>query len=79
MSLPSQLLQVPAADPEDGRRRRLLNILLFGVGALILLMIPVTIAARAAGLVQEDYASTILRSSLIGLGVECSTTRAPDR
>ena len=38
MRLVNQLFEIPTADPEDGRRRRLLNILLFGVVGLILLM-----------------------------------------
>jgi PAS domain S-box-containing protein len=71
MRLVNQLFEIPTADPEDGRRRRLLNILLFGVVGLILLMMPVTLAARAAGLVADEYATTLLRGSLIGLGGAC--------
>lgn len=41
----AKMLEVPSADPEDIRRRRMLNILLFGTSSLLLLtLLAVTIA-----------------------------------
>jgi PAS domain S-box-containing protein len=67
MSMLNRLLAVPAVDPEDARRRGLLNILLAGIAALILLMILVTEVARLAGLVGQENVYTLLRGSLVGL------------
>ena len=55
MSLLSQLLHVPAADPGDARRRRLLNILLVGIAALTLLLILVTAIASTTGVLERQY------------------------
>ena len=53
----SQLLEVPATDPEDARRRKLLNILLAGFGFLSLASVVLT---AIVGLLQligrpEEY------------------------
>lgn len=49
-------LQVSAADPEDARRRTLLNIMLFGVGLIdiiyLLLMVGFDISSRDGGLAE---------------------------
>lgn len=50
MSMLEQLLDVRSIDPEDARRRKLLNILLFGVGAGTVLALAAVLIATAAGL-----------------------------
>jgi signal transduction histidine kinase/CheY-like chemotaxis protein len=67
MNLLNQLFRIPTGDPEEARRRNLLNILLLGVGVLALLMVVVTVVARAAGLVEQEQAGTLLRGSTLGL------------
>lgn len=46
----SQWLDVPSTDPDDARRRKLLNILLIGLASAGLLALTATIAVDAAGL-----------------------------
>ena len=67
MSLLSQLLNVPSTDPGDARRRRLLNILLVGIAALMLLLVLVTAIASMAGALEQEYTGILFRGSLIGL------------
>jgi PAS domain S-box-containing protein len=50
MSVLDQLLNVRSVDPEDARRRKLLNILLFGVGAGTILALAAVLVATAFGL-----------------------------
>jgi signal transduction histidine kinase len=49
----NQLLDVPSTDPDDARRRKLLNILLSGAGVLGFLALMVTVAADIAGHGQD--------------------------
>jgi PAS domain S-box-containing protein len=49
----SQWLDVPSTDPDDARRRKLLNILLIGLATAGLLALGATIAVDAAGLEWE--------------------------
>ena len=67
MGLLSQLLYVPSTDPGDARRRRLLNILLVGIAVLMVLLVLVTAIASVAGVLEQEYASVLLRGSLGGL------------
>jgi PAS domain S-box-containing protein len=67
MSLLSQLLNVPSTDPGDARRRRLLNILLVGIAALMVLLVLVTAIASMAEVLEQEYTSILLRGSLGGL------------
>lgn len=55
----SNLVQVPSTDPDDARRRRLLNILVLGIGALCLIGWVVALVARLAG-------NTTVNEALIG-------------
>jgi PAS domain S-box-containing protein len=48
-----RLLDVSSADPDDARRRRLLNILLVGIGLLLILALAVTIVADLADLADQ--------------------------
>jgi signal transduction histidine kinase/CheY-like chemotaxis protein len=54
MSLASQLLEVPSADPEDARRRRLLNILLVGTAGLALVTLIAMTVVQLAGIYRES-------------------------
>ncbi len=67
MKLLNRFLYVPVMNPEDARRRRLLNILLVGVAVLILLLLLVTVAANAAGLIEPEPLRMLLGGSLVGL------------
>ena len=69
MNLLSQLLEVPSTDPGDARRRKLLNILLVGVAALMALLVLVTAIASITGALGQEYMGILLlrRGSLIGL------------
>ncbi len=49
-----KILNVPVDDPDDARRRHLLNILLLGVAAINLLLLAATLAADSVGLVERD-------------------------
>lgn len=50
----SQFLDVPSMDPDDARRRKLLNILLAGVAALSLLVILAATIAAFTGLEERE-------------------------
>lgn len=57
MTLPEALekiLNVPVNDPDDARRRRLLNVMLLGVGIMTLLLLLVTCATDISGMVERD-------------------------
>src|SRR5512133_1533835 len=45
----SQMLDVPVNDPEDARKRKLLNILLFGGGVLAVLILIITAVLNMVG------------------------------
>ena len=45
----NQLLDVPSMDPDDARRRKLLNIVLLGLGIAAVLALVATIAVDIAG------------------------------
>ncbi len=64
----SRLLEVPATDPEDARRRRLLNILLVGMGIVILGTVVLTLIVDISGN-PEDF----LPIYIIGPGLLLAT------
>ncbi len=66
-----QIVNVPATDPDDARRRRLLNILLLGVliAALLALLAIVIDSATRAGAKQAEVQTTIFSTILITLGI----------
>jgi len=69
MSLISQLLDVPATDPEDARRRKLLNVLLLGIGAITILIVLLTGVADVAGLLKGDETTLLIyQGSAVALG-----------
>jgi len=53
----SRLLNVPSTDPDDARRRKLLNILLAGIAALAILILLATIIAEFVGVEREQLIS----------------------
>jgi signal transduction histidine kinase len=67
----NQLVTVPATDPDDARRRRLLNILLLGVliAALLALLAIVIDTATREGAKQAEVQTTIFSTILISLGI----------
>ena len=67
----NQLVNVPATDPDDARRRRLLNILLLGVliAALLALLAIVIDSATREGAKQAEVQTTIFSTILISLGI----------
>lgn len=67
MSLLDRLFYAPTVDPEDARRRRLLNILLMGIAVLMLSMVLVTVVASTAGIARPEQVTTLMRGSLVGL------------
>jgi PAS domain S-box-containing protein len=62
------LLNVPSTDPDDARRRRLLNIILFGFAVLVLLSL-IIVFLSAFGDSQEDTALVYLTNFLFLVGV----------
>jgi PAS domain S-box-containing protein len=67
MRIVSQWLDVPSIDPDDARRRKLLNILLMGVAAVTLLGLLATIFAGTAGLEGPERITSLSLASLVAL------------
>jgi len=67
MRIVNQLLDVPSIDPEDARRRKLLNILLIGIGTITLLILLATSVANIIGLVNQDEAALLVYGCLVTL------------
>ena len=63
-----RFLEVPTADPDDARRRRLLNILLIGVAGLTILTLVATNVARLANLVGSPEMALLYKSIAAILG-----------
>ncbi len=66
------LLQVSSSDPEDARRRKLLNILLIGITLLTVVMLVGLIVTRVAGLIPPEMflaMGTIALVVLIGFSI----------
>jgi PAS domain S-box-containing protein len=63
----SRLLDVPSTDPDDARRRKLLNILLLGMTPLTLLTLLVTIFASTAGLESQERIIALYAGSMVML------------
>ncbi len=62
----SQLLDVPSRDPDDARRRKLLNILLLGIAVLTLAELMVTAFFRITGVESQEHVTMLYRA---GLGI----------
>ncbi len=60
----NDLVTVPSYDPDDARRRKLLNILLAGVIALSILTIVILFLVDWLNLIQPDFRNLILVASL---------------
>jgi PAS domain S-box-containing protein len=63
-----RLLDVPSADPDDARRRRLLNILLVGVGMLLVLALAVTIVVDLTQPGTQETLGPLYWGGLASLG-----------
>jgi PAS domain S-box-containing protein len=63
MTAIGRLINVPSSDPDDRRRSQLLNILLLGVGALVLLALVATVVANLVGEYQAERDFTLYRTS----------------
>jgi len=59
MQVISKLLDVPSTDPDDARRRKLLNILLVGTAIGSALLLAVNFAADTAGLDSKQHIQTL--------------------
>lgn len=79
MRITSQWLDVPSTDPDDARRRKLLNILLIGIGAITILILLATSAADVANLVSQDEGVLLVYQSglvlLVGVLIIYATNR----
>ena len=64
MKIVDQLLDVPSIDPDDARRRKLLNILLMGMASLVLLGLSATIVANIAGLIDYNETTLLYQATL---------------
>jgi signal transduction histidine kinase/CheY-like chemotaxis protein len=60
----NQLLDVPSTDPDDARRRKLLNILLLGIGVTGCIGLVVSVLADIIEPAKADY---MLTSAILGL------------
>lgn len=68
MRIVSQLLDVPSIDPDDARRRKLLNILLIGTAAMTLLILLATGVVDVTDLIgQDETTSLVYQGSLVAL------------
>lgn len=69
MEIISRLLDVPTIDPADARRRRLLNILLLGIGLLVLAGFLIALVAKVTGNETVDLVLVGGGVMLVGLAV----------
>ncbi len=72
MKIADRLLNVPLTDPDDARRRKLLNILLIGMAAFVLLgLLTAIVVSITNGVIEPGiaalYQATL--STLIGIGI----------
>ena len=63
----NQMLDVPSLDAEDGRRRKLLNILLLGIAALTALTLILTVLSLLAGTPNDPGTSLLFQALIITL------------
>jgi signal transduction histidine kinase len=68
MGFISRLVNVPSADPDDARRRKLLNFLLIIVGGLILLTLIYTFVVSIAGTEEAELLQSLYLASAVVLG-----------
>jgi len=75
----SQSLDVPSTDPDDARRRKLLNILLIGMATIVALGLVATSVADVANLVSQDEGILLVYqgslATLVGLLIIYATNR----
>ena len=73
MEFIGQITSVPTTDLEDARRRKLLNILLVGIGSITLLILLATTIANVAGLLTWDEGTALIYegslAALVGIMV----------
>ena len=60
MRITNRWMNVPSIDPDDARRRRLLNILLMGMSTLTLLTLLATSVANVTGIISLDEATRLI-------------------
>jgi PAS domain S-box-containing protein len=60
-----QLLDIPSTDPDDARRRKLLNILLVGMAVMVLLGLLVTIGVSLFGALNDPGITSIYPSGIV--------------
>lgn len=61
----SQLSNIPVADPDDSRRRRLLNIILFGTAIVTFILVIAAIVITSVGIVTSDDGFRIALTAII--------------
>jgi len=59
-----RFVSVPSTDPDDARRRKLLNIILFGVAVLVFVTLIVTLFLEGLKVIATDLSQLVLLSSL---------------
>jgi len=79
MRIISQWLDVPSTDPEDARRRKLLNILLFGMAIMALVTLSVIVFVTITGLVSQDKTILLAYQGCLALLVGISIIFAINR
>ena len=61
------LLEVSTLDPDDARRRKLLNILLIGIMSLISLVLLATFVPTVADILREEERLAIMRLGAVAV------------
>jgi K+-sensing histidine kinase KdpD len=64
-SVVGQLLDIPSTDPDDARRRKLLNILLVGMAVMVLVGLLVTVGVSLFGALDDPGITSIYPSGIV--------------
>lgn len=67
MNFLSRFLTISAADPDDTRRRRILNILLAGIGAMSLVALTASLAAIFLNVLSREDVNLVIIGSIVTL------------